>query len=195
VLFRQETLDGIRRGSITLAFRRWLRPSVKSGGTLLTPIGQLDIASVEQVAAGDITDDDALRAGFESRGALMAYLDSREDGGDLYRVELGRLRADPRIALRQAAPGAEELAKTLAKLERLDARATDGAWTRKTLEAIRDHPALRAGTLCRKVGQERAPFKINVRKLKALGLTESLEIGYRLSPRGAAALKRMAARS
>ena len=29
-------------------------------------------------------------------------------------------------------------------------------------------------------------FKRDVRKLKELGLTESLEIGYRLSPRGVA---------
>jgi hypothetical protein len=37
---------------------------------------------------------------------------------------------------------------------------------------------------------ERLPFKANVRKLKALGLTESLDIGYRLSPRGEALLAR-----
>jgi hypothetical protein len=36
---------------------------------------------------------------------------------------------------------------------------------------------------------ELQPFKLNVRKLKALGLTESLEVGYRLSPRGAAFLQ------
>ena len=35
---------------------------------------------------------------------------------------------------------------------------------------------------------DRPAFKLNVRKLKALGLTESLEVGYRLSPRGAAFL-------
>jgi hypothetical protein len=73
-------------------------------------------------------------------------------------------------------------------LEQLDARATDGPWTLKTLEIIRAHPGLRAADLCRLVGFERLPFKVNVRKLKALGLTESLEVGYRLSPRGAAFL-------
>jgi hypothetical protein len=31
-------------------------------------------------------------------------------------------------------------------------------------------------------------FKADVRKLKELGLTESLEVGYRLSPRGRAVL-------
>jgi hypothetical protein len=39
---------------------------------------------------------------------------------------------------------------------------------------------------------EMPPFKVNVRKLKALGLTESLEIGYRLSARGHAWLARVA---
>jgi ribosomal protein S19E (S16A) len=40
-------------------------------------------------------------------------------------------------------------------------------------------------------GRERHPFKTDVRKLKELGLTESLEVGYRLSPRGQALLERL----
>jgi hypothetical protein len=36
------------------------------------------------------------------------------------------------------------------------------------------------------MGRETLPFKRDVRKLKELGLTESLEVGYRLSPRGRA---------
>ena len=67
-----------------------------------------------------------------------------------------------------------------------------GPWTRRTLELIRDHPGVRAGDLCKKVEMEMPPFKVNVRKLKALGLTESLEIGYRLSARGRAWLARPA---
>ena len=39
------------------------------------------------------------------------------------------------------------------------------------------HPGIRAGDLCAMVGQEKMPFKLNVRKLKALGLTDSLEVG------------------
>jgi hypothetical protein len=34
------------------------------------------------------------------------------------------------------------------------------------------------------------PFKLDVRKLKELGLTESLPVGYRLSPRGEFLLQR-----
>jgi hypothetical protein len=37
-----------------------------------------------------------------------------------------------------------------------------------------------------------AAFKTDVRKLKGLGLTESLEVGYRLPPRGQAWLERTA---
>ena len=107
----------------------------------------------------------------------------------LYRIDFGRLRPDPRVALRaQTAPTAAELAQLRARLDRLDAAAPEGPWTRRALEAIRSHEGRRAADLCRQVGQERLAFKVNVRKLKALGLTESLEVGYRLSPRGHAVL-------
>ena len=43
--------------------------------------------------------------------------------------------------------------------------------------------------LARQVGYERAVFKVKVRALKEMGLTESLEVGYRLSPRGHAVLR------
>lgn len=49
-------------------------------------------------------------------------------------------------------------------------------------------PATRAADLAAGFGRETAPFKLDVRKLKHLGLTESLEVGYRLSPRGEAHL-------
>ncbi len=37
----------------------------------------------------------------------------------------------------------------------------------------------------------KAPFKVDVRKFKEMGLTESLDVGYRLSPRGRAVLARL----
>src|SRR5687767_4041460 len=84
--------------------------------------------------------------------------------------------------------GDDEMAVLSAKLAKLDASAPGGPWTRRVLQLIRDNPAIRAGDLCKVVEMERLPFKANVRKLKALGLTESLEVGYRLSPRGEALL-------
>ena len=41
---------------------------------------------------------------------------------------------------------------------------------------------------------DNADFKINNRKLRGLSLTESLSVGYRLSPRGAAVLERLESR-
>jgi len=189
MLFRQHLLDGIRRGTITVAFRRWQRPSVKSGGNLLTSIGQLHILSVSQVALKEISEKDARRAGYESLGELRTELRQRS-GGKIYRIELGKLRPDPRIALRGEAKLTSEAHRELReRLRRLDAHSVDGPWTLRTLEVIREHPGVRAGDLCNLVGQVRDRFKPNVRKLKHLGLTESLETGYRLSPRGIAFLK------
>jgi hypothetical protein len=122
---------------------------------------------------------------------LREELTSRTDGA-LYRIELGALGPDPRIALRQhSALGDAEFAMLVAKLSKLDANAPVGPWTQRFLELIRDNPAVRAGDLCQVVQMERFAFKAYVRKLKALGLTESLEVGYRLSPRGEAVLRMM----
>jgi len=189
MLFRQDSLDGIRNGRITLAFRRWRRPTVRTGGTLLLPIGQLQITEVRQIAEEDITDDDARRAGYGSREELQGELAGRTEGA-IYRIELGRLGPDPRVALREQDSLSDgEQAALTAKLAKLDANAPGGPWTRRVLELIRDNPAVRAGDLCEAVRMERLPFKAYVRKLKALGLTESLDVGYRLSPRGEVLLK------
>jgi hypothetical protein len=95
MIFRQKFLDGIRDGTITLAFRRWRRPSVRSGGTLLTAAGQLSITSVDEVVLTRISEADARRAGYASREALLAELQARDEG-KVYRIELGALRVDPR---------------------------------------------------------------------------------------------------
>ena len=191
MLFRQHFLDGLRNGAVTLAFRRWRRPSVRAGGTLLTPIGQLHIGSIRQVTTDQISAADARRAGYESREALVAELERRAEG-DVYRIELGPLAPDPRVALRKALAADEgEIQSVLKRLHRFDSRPDGHPWTKRTLEVLQSHPGVRAGDLCELVGQQKAQFKLNVRKLKALGLTESLETGYRLSPRGQALLDRL----
>jgi hypothetical protein len=189
MLFRQKTLEGVRQGTITLAFRRWIRPSVHEGGTLLTAVGQLQIGSVARVEPEGISAEDARRAGYTSREALLADLAARDEG-DVYRVEIVGLRRDPRIALREARPDAAGLDALEERLRRLDARAPS-PWTRATLELVAEKPGVRAGDLSRKLGAEKEAFKLNVRKLKGLGLTESLEVGYRLSPRGESLLARL----
>ena len=187
MIFRQEFLEGIRKGTIKVAFRRWRRPSVKAGGTLLTAVGQLHIRDVSPIAMEDISEADTRRAGYESREALVHELSERTDG-KLYRIELGPLEADPRIALRTKRVSDSDLQQLIVRLDRLDARSNGAPWTRRVLDLVEAYPARRAGDLCKMAGQDKISFKLNVRKLKTLGLTESLEVGYRLSPRGEALL-------
>jgi hypothetical protein len=180
-------LDGIVRGDVTLAFRRWDRPRVRPGTRLRTAVGLVAVVSVEEVDAGRIRDADARRAGFAGRSELMAYLDRPRAGADrrVYRIALRHAGDDPRIALRgDDALSAADVDAVLARLARLDRASRRGPWTVGVLRLIDERPGVRAGDLADALGRERLSFKADVRKLKELGLTESLEIGYRLSPRG-----------
>lgn len=191
MILRRQVLDGIAAGTITAAFRRWRRPNVRAGGTLMTAIGQLEIRSIDAVEPERLTAADAARAGYATRDELLRELGQRTEGV-VYRIELGALRPDPRIALRETVidEGAD-LDALRTRLHKLDERAPAGPWTRQVLELIEARPAVRAGDLCVVLGRDKPSFKTDVRKLKALGLTESLEVGYRLSPRGAALLARL----
>jgi|SRR5215207_1916017 len=186
MLFRRDDLSAIAAGEITLAFRRWRRPTVKAGRTLQTPVGLLAIESVERVDPRRITAADARRAGFDDPDAARAALRGE---GETYRIAFRLAGPDPRIALRaDAALSGADRAEIAARLARLDRASRDGPWTAATLRAIAAAPGVRAADLAAGLGRERLPFKADVRKLKALGLTESLERGYRLSPRGRAFL-------
>jgi hypothetical protein len=111
-------------------------------------------------------------------------------GGDrIFRVRLSWVGEDPRVELRTAVPEAGELAEVNAAVARLDAGRRSGPWTRQILEWIRDNPGVISTELAALLRREVAPMKADIRRLKALGLTESLRIGYRLSPRGAAYLE------
>jgi hypothetical protein len=191
MILRRRFLQGIADGTVTLVFRRWRRPTVRAGGTLLTAVGQVEIRSVDVVEPGRITESDAARAGYSSLDELRRELAERTEG-TCYRIELGALRPDPRVVLRETPIDDEaELDRLRARLRRLDERAPAGPWTRQALELIAARPAVRAGDLCVALGRDKPSFKTDVRKLKALGLTESLEVGYRLSPRGEAVLARL----
>ena len=181
----------IADGCVSVSFRHWRAPQAKPGGRYqIRPYGAIEVDVVAPTAIDEITGADAIRAGFADRAELLAELDRRsKPRATLYRVEfrfIGDLE-DPRTALRESMLDAEDLAGLKAKLARMD---ESGAWTRKALELIRDRPGTRAGDLASEFGWETPRFKIQVRKLKAQGLTESLEVGYRLSPRGADYLSR-----
>jgi len=191
VLLKRAVLDRIQAGEIDLVFRRWKRPTVKTGGTLKTAVGVLSILEVK--AVGRVTSAEATRAGYASRADLMAELDSRE--GDTYRIRVAYAGEDPRLALRendQLSPG--EMDEVLARLVRMDRASKAGPWTHDVLDAIRRHPRKLAADLAADMGREKKWLTPNVRKLKALGLTISHDIGYSLSPRGKVVLKRLEAR-
>lgn len=184
MLFRQATLEGIAAGTIDTAFRRWARPRVRVGTRQRTAVGLVEITAVERVPQARVTAAEARRAGASSRAALLAEL-GPADKGPIWRLRLAHAGVDPRIALRaRSRLTAAERDELLARLARLDRASRRGPWTRQVLALIADQPAVRAPDLAARLGRETQPFKRDVRKLKELGLTESLEVGYRLSPRG-----------
>ena len=191
MLFSKEYWEPIRAGEVTLTFRRWKRPQVVAGRDYRTPAGRLHVTAIEAVDPTTITDDEARRAGHESVAALVAQLRG-DPGNEVYRVEFGYLdEPDPRDQL--AANDRltdDDIAEIDKRLARLDRAAKHGAWTRRYLELIEAHPGVRAPDLAESVDRETQPFKTDIRKLKNLGLTTSLRVGYRLSPRGEAYLRR-----
>lgn len=185
MMIRAAELAAIKAGTIDLAFRRWARPRVVVGTRLRTAVGLVEVTSVEEVDAATLTEDDARRAGAASLAALREGLAARPDD-PAWRIGVAYAGPDPRELLRAAVPDAEEVAAINARLDRLDAASPIGPWTRATLDLIDLNPGVRAPELAAQVGRETQDFKKDVRKLKELGLTESLAIGYLLSPRGEA---------
>lgn len=189
MLFKHRFLSGIRTGETTLAFRRWRRPSVRAGGTLKTAVGVLAIESVEPITESGITAEDAHHAGYPSRDELIAELRERMEG-TLYRVKFRHAGPDPRVALRtDNVLSNADVADIQRRLGRLDRASRNGPWTEKFLSLIDEHPMVRAADLAEMMNQNTVAFKAAVRKLKNLGLTKSLDVGYRISPRGQAVLR------
>jgi hypothetical protein len=190
MLFNQHHLTGIINGSITLAFRKWKKPSVKEGSLIKTPIGQVKIISVNPTSALEITSSEAGKAGFASLDELLKLL-ATIPTGTIYKIKLAYHSSDPRIALRsQTTITNDEFEILKAKLDRLDTYSKEGSWTRDTLMAIQKHPRLKAAELAKLLSKEKDWLKINIRKLKNLGLTISHDPGYEIAPLGKAFLKK-----
>lgn len=192
MLFKQDTLERIARGEVTAALRRWSKPTVRAGGTLVTRVGVLAIDAVDVV--DEVTLEDAVAAGFASVADAMVALDTKgravgwgrrapaprpddAPASPIVRVRFHLAGEDPRISRRETV--AEDPAAITTHVDRI----TRG---RETFALIVAHPGRRAPDLAQMLGEETLPFKARVRRLKALGLTESLAVGYRPSPRGLA---------
>jgi len=138
---------------------------VKVGGRYRVGEATVEVTALSTIPAAEVPDAHRARLG---------------DADPVWRIDFHRVEPEPVRVLTDA-----ELMK---RLDRLDRASTHGAWTRATLRLIAEQPGIVSTRLAEQVGRERFAFKADVRKLKALGLTESLEIGYRLSPRGEAFL-------
>ncbi len=183
MLIKDDVIEKIKAGEITVLFRRWSRPGAKAGGTQMTQGGVIGIDGVDVVAENEITDTDARAAGYSSVDDLISHLNYRDD--PIYRIRVHFAGEDPRTALRENDNLSDaELNEIISKLAKLDAGSSRGAWTQEYLQLIHDMPATYSGLLADSLGLGIPQFKPWVRKLKALGLTESLSPGYRLSPRG-----------
>ncbi len=191
LLFKKPFFAGLTSGAITVTFRRWQKPHVKPGGRYRChPIGVLEVDAVRLVTVAELTAADAIAAGFASRALLVAYLAELgplDDATPLYRVDLHHGGDGDRVGLALEATLTEaDIAAIRAKLARFDREA---AWTKRTLALIDKHPRVAASQLAKKLGRETLPFKVDVRKLKRLGLTQSFEVGYEIAPRGRAYLE------
>jgi hypothetical protein len=192
MLFERRLREGIHAGLIVVAFRRWRRCQVVSGHRYRTGLDLIEVESVDVIRPADIDLRQATEAGYVTVKDLLNDLRG-DESLPLYRIRLRRVdESDPRQQLAAAADmTADELASLSARLARLDRSGRHGPWTMAVLTLIAERPATVSTVLADAMGWERQDFKLHVRKLKELGLTISLDIGYRLSPRGEAYLQRI----
>ncbi|MGE2716541.1 hypothetical protein ACQI4L_21005 [Mycolicibacterium litorale] len=187
MLLNRATADGIAAGTVTLVLRRWDAPRAKAGGTQRTSAGTVRIDGVTE-RPGDyrVTEREARAAGYPDAEHAQADLD-RRPARHTYLIAVSYLGPDerPDLAADDRLSDAD-VAAIDARLDRWDA-ATE-PWTRQYLRLIADNEAVRAPDLAAGLGLDVPRFKRRVRQLKGLGLTLSLDVGYRLSPRGRAYL-------
>lgn len=191
MLFERRLRDGLHDGTITLAFRRWQRPQVVAGQRYRTGLDIVAADAVDVVPVEEIDSAQAAEAGYASSADLLADLRGSSDL-PLYRIRFRRLaEPDPRERLAAAddLTGADVAAITT-RLRRMDRISGRGSWTRAVLTWIAANPATSSAVLARELSWPRQDLKTRIRRLKSLGLTHSLDTGYRLTPRGTAYLRR-----
>ncbi len=191
MLFQARFHAGIRDGSITQTFRAWKSARVIVGNRYrFGPDETVEVLACEKTTLTKVTLPQAKRAGFADKAELLAWLERGASNTTIFKVRFRYVRVqDPRKA-RRMDTSAAAIDEVVTRLERMDRLSRRGPWTRCVLELIRDHPQTAASKLSPKLKRETRAFKADIRKLKELGLTISHEVGYSLSPRGKALLRR-----
>ena len=191
MLLNRDTAEGLANGNITLVLRRWDVPRAKAGGTQRTSAGTIRIDAVTQYPGRHrVTAAQARAAGYPDAKSAQADLD-RKPARQTYVIEVSYLAPDerPDLAADDHLSDSDVDAIT-ARLKRWDTAGDGSPWTRTYLGLIAANEAVRAPDLAALVGLDTPRFKRRVRQLKGLGLTISLDVGYRISPRGRAYLVR-----
>jgi hypothetical protein len=196
LLFQKRFHAGLVAGAITLTVRAWKTPRVKPGGRYrVHPIGVVEVDALEEVTVSALSEQDAQRSGFASRAELLAYLAPVVEAKltartRVFRVTLHHGGDGDRVPLAlEATLTGDDVRALTERLARFD---TPTRWTKKTFALIAAHPRTAASKLAPRLKLPTAEFKARVVKLKKLGLTQSFEVGYELSPRGRAYLAALA---
>jgi hypothetical protein len=182
VSFTDSDASRVLAGEITVTWRLWKYAHVKAGRVYGLGTGSIEVEDVRAVRAAEVSDADARDVWLPDAASLIELASShtgREVTPDtiLYRVQF-RYRPQPVERPRLSIP---EIAQ---RLDRLDASSPVGPWTVAILRLIEENPGRVARKLAVELSLPTVYFKTNVRKLKALGLTVSLPVGYELSEVG-----------
>ena len=194
MLFKYSFHQAIASGAITVTYRAWKSARVKVGNRYrLNAEGVVAVDEVRETAVTEITDAAARASGFGSRDALLRQLFPPRAGdpaATVFEVRFHYL-PDPRTPVTDvpADVSADALHGLLGRLLNMDIRSRTGPWTGAALALIDANPRVAASRLAPRLGMETAPFKSNVRKLKALGLTISHDTGYTLTSLGTRVLR------
>ncbi|QNG20530.1 ASCH domain-containing protein [Rhodococcus triatomae] len=188
MLFTDAVARAIAAGTVTTVYRRWRVARVSPGTTIHSSAGVIRVDAVEEIEPDELTEESARAAGEGSLARLRAsFHGSATD--PLFRIQVSYAGADPRDDLsRDTDLGQGDRENLSSALDRLDTRA-DSPWTRTVLRHIAAHEGRRAADIAAQVDEpDLARMKRRIRSLKNLGLTHSLTVGYRISPRGRAFL-------
>ena len=88
--FSRELRADVLTGDITVSFRLWRRPQVKSGGLYRVETAQIEVDSIELVPFSSIDDADLRRSGdtdLESLRRRAAHAGPIHDDTLVYRIE------------------------------------------------------------------------------------------------------------